>query len=100
MKIPKKLKINGFDWEVIESQDTANEGNCFGSTHFSTQKIFLEPSATRQKKEQAFIHEILHAIWWQQCVGNATDDKTLEEKVISAMSFGLYQVLKDNNMLK
>lgn len=100
MKIPKKLHINGFDWDIIWSQDIADEGSCYGSAHLSKQKMFLSPSGTKQKIEETFIHEILHAVWWQQCINNMIDDDTAEEKIINALAFGLYQVLKDNNLLK
>lgn len=46
MKIPKKIKIGGFIWEVKFSQDVAIEGNAFGSAHMRRQKIFIEPNET------------------------------------------------------
>ncbi len=101
MKIPKKVKVGGFIYPVIENADVANEGNVYGSTHLRRQKIFLEPSETQQKKEQTFIHEVLHAIWNQ--IGLNTrmkDTPKLEEEIIDGLSHGLYQVLKDNDLLK
>lgn len=102
MKIPKKLRINGFDWEVKESQEIANEGQAFGSTHYEEQKIFLEPKATKQKKEQVLLHEILHAIWWECGLAQRykKDKPEVEEEIITALSHGLYQVLVDNKLLK
>lgn len=101
MKIPKKLKIIGFEWQVKESQAIADEGNCFGSTHTQNQIIYLEPKSPLQKKEQVLLHEILHAIWWQQGLGiRFKDKKEIEEEVVTTLSQGLYQVLKDNNLLK
>lgn len=102
MIIPKKLKIWGLEWEVKENQDVANEGNCFGSTHSRTSKIFLEKDVSQQIKETTILHEILHAIWWQ--VGLAERFKKIEgiteEQIISSIDTALYQVLKDNNLLK
>lgn len=101
MIIPKKLKIIGFEWQVKESQEIADEGACFGSTHTQTQTIYLEKKAPIQKKEQVLLHEILHALWWQQGLGiRFKDEKKIEEEVITTLSQGLYQVLKDNNLLK
>ncbi len=96
MNIQKELKIGGFVFPVIESQEVANEGNAFGSMHFKHQKIFLEPSETIQMKEQTIFHEILHAIWWQSGLSSRyrKNQPNLEEEVIDALSNGLYQVLK------
>jgi len=101
MKIPKKIRIIGFDWQIKESQAIADEGNCFGSTHTQNQVIYLEPKAPLQKKEQVFFHEMLHALWWQQGLFQRfKDKKEIEEEIVTTLSQGLYQVLKDNNLLK
>lgn len=102
MKIPRNIKIGGFNWEVKQSGEISTESSTFGSTHTQKQKIFIDPTETQQKKEQTFIHEVMHAIWWQ--VGLNTrykgEQKHMEEEIVDAMSHGLYQVLKDNNMLR
>lgn len=101
MIIPKKLKIIGFEWQIKENQELADEGSCFGSTHIQTQTIYLEPKAPLQKKEQVLIHEILHVLWWQQGLSiRFKDQKNIEEELVTTLSQGLYQVLKDNNLLK
>ncbi len=101
MKIPKKIKIGGFIWEVKESKEVTAEGNCYGSTHHSLQKIFLEPKMTKQKTEQVFLHEVLHAIWDHAGMNaNKKFDKESEEMIINPLANGLYQVLNDNKLLK
>lgn len=101
MKIPKRLKIGGFIWSVEENDKVAKEGNAYGSTHHTSQSIYLDPTATQQKKEHTLIHEAMHSIWWQSGL-NDRYKKTpeIEEEVIQAMAHGLYQVLKDNKLLK
>lgn len=98
MKIPSKVKIGGFDLTVKIDKDVALEGQIFGSTHCQTQTIFLDPTTTQQKREQTFLHEILHAISWQAGLDKQLADNKLEEKIISSLSFGLHQVLKDNGL--
>ena len=98
MQLPEHVKIGGFDWTIHENQDVAREGNIFGSTHFTTQKIFIEPGLPEQKRDQTLLHETMHAIWWQTGLERIVEDKKLEEKIIHALSMGLYQVLKDNNL--
>ena len=100
MKIPNKLKIGGFIWKVKKDADIAYEGNCYGSTHHRSQKIFLDPANTPQKMEQSFLHEVLHVIWDYSGLIKRPYPKEQEEEVIDTLSKGLYQVLKDNKLLK
>jgi len=102
MKIPKKLKIGGFIYQVIESQEVVNEGDAFGSFHSRQQKLFIDPNETQQKKEQTLLHEIFHAIFWQTGLLERMKDikEIKEEEIIQALAMGLYQTLKDNQFLR
>jgi hypothetical protein len=105
MKIPNKVKIAGFTWTVEKNvdvqRDVTREGNCYGSTHHVSQKIFVDPDITEQKTEHTFIHEVLHAIWFHYGLSkNKSFTPDQEELVVDSLSNGLYQVLKDNNLLK
>ena len=100
MKIPKSLKIGGHVWKITHNKDVTNEGGCFGSTHPLTQRFFLDPEISQQKQEQTLIHEILHAIWWTNGMRSREELKKEEEYIIDSLSQGLYQVLKDNKLLK
>lgn len=102
MKILKSVKVGGLVYEVVESADIANEGNVWGSTHMKKQKIFLDPDEKDQKKEQTFLHEIMHAVWEGAGLNArySKDQPKLEEEIICALSHGLFQVLKDNDLLK
>jgi predicted SprT family Zn-dependent metalloprotease len=98
--LPKTLKIGGFTWKVKRSQPVTTEGNCFGSTHFRAQEIYIEPDSiiTQQKSEQCLLHELLHVIIWQTGLAMRLNDNKLEEELVDAISHGLYQVLKDNKL--
>lgn len=100
MKIPKEVKIMGFVWPVKFDKHVSNEGQAFGSTHLHSQVIFLDPSTTVQKNEHTFIHEIMHAVFWQTGLTRRIDNIKLEEEIVNALSFGVYHVLKDNSLLK
>ncbi len=102
MKIPDKLKIGGFEWAIKEDVEVTDMQGVFGSTHSYTQKIFLDPKISQQKKEHTLIHEVMHAIWWQTGLRERyqKDQEKIEEEVIQALSHGMYQVLKDNDLLK
>lgn len=99
MKIPKTIKVGGFDWKVSFNDEVTAEGNCFGSTHHRTQKIYLENKETcsQDKVDQTLLHEILHAVWWQQGL-TESEARQYEEFIVSSLSMGLYQVLKDNKL--
>lgn len=102
MTIPKELKVGGLMYDVIFSKQVADEGQVFGSTHFKNQTIYLDPDQKANKIEETFIHEALHAVWWQSGLSARHDKETprLQEEIISALSFGIFQVLKDNDLLK
>jgi len=101
MKIPNKLKIGAFEWEVEENAKTAMEGNCFGSTHPNTQQIFLDPASKQQKKEETLLHEVMHVVWWQTGLSERyRKTPEIEEEIVKSLSHGLYQALKDNKFLK
>lgn len=100
MKIPKSVMICGFRWGIKTSAEVAIEGDVFGSCHYQSQVLYLDPKTTDQKREQCLLHEIMHAISWQTGLAKRINDRKLEEEILTALSFGLYQVLKDNGFLK
>ncbi len=92
MEIPDKLKICGFDYTVEVRK--LDDGSLFGMHILSECKILIaDDIKTVQKTEHTFMHEIFHAV----DIAIGTD---LNEKQIGALSRALYQVLKDNNLLK
>lgn len=102
MKIPKSIKSGGFIWTVHEDKDVAHEGNIFGSTHYGSQKIFLEPGMPQQHREQVLLHELMHTVFWQSGLGKryAKTNPEMEEEVITALSQGMYQIIIDNKLFK
>jgi Zn-dependent peptidase ImmA (M78 family) len=102
MKIPKKLKIGGFIWTVEETDKTTNESSSFGSCHYKKQRIFIDKTENQQKKEHTLIHETMHAVIWQSGLNERLNKATgiTEEELVTAISMGIYDVLKNNNLLK
>jgi hypothetical protein len=102
MLLPATIKVGGFQWTIEESKDVTHEGSVFGTTHHHTQKLIIEPDISVQKKNQTILHEMMHAIWWQsgldRMFGDLKTDRENEERIIHALSMGLYQVLTDNNI--
>lgn len=90
-KIPKKLKIGGYDIEVIiENNRTKERGTDFyGSAVCHHNKIFLDGSVHKQIQESTLLHEIIEII-------NFHYQLKLEHRTITLLETSLYQVLEDN----
>lgn len=100
MQIPRKLKIGGIIYSVIESKpyDVAKGNENWGKTDFSTLKIMIDKDLPPQRKEDAFLHEILHACIHTVGLHRQLEDK--EEDFVTRLSPIIYQVLKDNRLLR
>lgn len=88
MKIPKKLKIGGHDIQVrlIEFGDA--DGLC-GNTAYSKGEITINKELPQSQREATLIHEIFHVL-----------NTTMSHDLIDSLSEQLYQVLKENDLLK
>lgn len=97
MKIPKKINVCGKVWGIKFDLPVSEQGNNYGSTHLSTQFVYLRPGMNKQTTEETFLHEILHTVWNHAGL-NERFRKTpeIEEEIIHSISPTLYQVLKDN----
>jgi len=101
MKIPEQIKSLGLVWEVKQLKEVAREGGCYGSTHHTTQNIFLDPDLSDQKKEQTFLHELLHIAWdGSSLARNKKFETTDEEMIVDALANMMYHILKDNDLFK
>jgi len=95
MKIPKKLKICGLDYTVELRKDFQIKEGLSGQHQATQCKIILQNNDyNKQVIEQTFFHELLHAI------DDNYNNSGLDENQVNALSNGIYQVLKDNNLLK
>jgi hypothetical protein len=92
MKIPKKLKIGG---HVFKIEQKNLKGIC-GETDFVTSTISLRKDMVKSMKESTLIHEIIcHAI-----NSTFTGESHLAHAYMDSVAEQLYQVLKENNLLK
>jgi len=99
MKIPKKIKVGPLTYEVFVSKDVTNEGDCWGSTHYRTQKIFLTPDSKEDHREETFVHELLHACLETSGLNFRIEEKDKypsAEEIVRTTATILYQVIKDN----
>lgn len=100
MKIPKKLKIGGFIYKISRDTNVADHSSSFGTTINGRQVINITRDVPFQKQEQTLLHEILHAVWFVYGLKEAGYKSEQQEHIVDALSHGIYQVLKDNKMLR
>ena len=100
MKIPKTLKVGGNIYKIVFPYNFTERYDRNGDCDSDILQIRIADSFDkerrfpREKIEQIFIHELLHAISYTY---NA--DK-LEEEPLTRLAEGLYQVLKDNDLIE
>lgn len=118
IKLPSKIKVGGFWYEVCFPYNFDNmqlsDSGCLGMHEPATLKIKVRgldsgglpfPSSVIM---ESFLHEIFHAVDRIYCYDriDALDSTVFaryeeggKETAISALSIGWYQVLKDNSVL-
>lgn len=94
MKIPKQLKIGGHIYKVI-LHDRMEKGGSdkLGTSYVYKNRIFLDNKVSPSQLESTLLHEILEVI-------NSLNNIGATEEKICQFETGLYQVLKDNKLLK
>lgn len=92
MKIPKKINVLGLAYNISEQEDVSS-GTALGLCQFAKQQIILEKKQCQEQKEATLIHEILEAI-------NNQLELELPHKTICSLETGIYQVLKENKLLR
>jgi len=94
MKLPKRVKIGSIPWRVAERNKLwSNEQEVLGQTDADNKTIeILAEGVIPQEKARVFIHELLHALWYEYDIGEPVD----EEKAVTQLATGLAAVMADN----
>ncbi len=94
MQIPDKIKIGGFDYEIVKINREEESGtNNPGSHSAQFQKIWVDTHTLQSQQERVLLHEIIEAV-------NYYNELDLSHTQICVLEYNLYQVLKDNKLLK
>lgn len=88
-----KIKILGHEYTVSMDSSIQLDDGHNAQINLSTCEIKIGDRQVKSKQEEGFIHEIIEAL-------NSHLELMLEHSKISQLSEGLYQVLKDNGLLK
>lgn len=104
MKIPKQIKVGGHIYKVQFKRPNDNEkgSSNWGRTFLNNKQIFIDNDIPLSQMEETFLHEILHCCFHEVGLNADIYDKVslTEEQIINRVSGCLYQVLKDNRLLK
>lgn len=85
------IKLSGIDYSV-DTFDMDVDRNLMGRLSYDTAQIFIRKDIPLDKKLETLLHEVMHVVYMN--AGLQPGDE--EEKVVTAMSSGVYQFLKDN----
>lgn len=91
-KLPNKINVAGIDYEVKEVDGLAYKHDHWGKIYYENGLIEIDSSICQSRKEQTFVHEMLHAVFTE------AGYEEHEEEMITRVSNVLYQVLKDNDI--
>jgi hypothetical protein len=95
MRIPSSLKIGNHWVKVILDEDLRDAHELMGASKYSADKIKLDKLMPLTHQEETFLHEVLHLLL-SAIVEDEMLSKNQQELVVSVLSAGLYQVIKDN----
>lgn len=89
MKIPKSIRVGGFTYKVEFTDNLWRSDGYKGCVCWHTRTITLDVNNDAQEQGYNFLHEVTHA------VDKHFNQDGLDEKEVSAIANGLYQVLSD-----
>lgn len=85
------INIAGISY-TVEPFETDVDRNLMGRLAYDTAQIYVRKDLPIDKKYETLLHEVLHAVYMNAGLQQGDD----EEKIVTALSSGLYQFLKDN----
>ena len=90
-RVVTTVKISGIDY-TVETFKQSIDINLMGRLSYDTAQIFVREDLPLDKKMETLLHEVMHASYMNAGLQPGDD----EEKIVTALSSGIYQFLKDN----
>ena len=90
--LPERVKVAGIAYDVIETEHMERDFNNLGQILYNRGIIKVDSDLAQDRKEQVFVHELLHACFYEAGIEEQDED------VINRVSIVLYQLLKDNKL--
>lgn len=92
MPIPLQVNVAGVEYKVQYQEGMLRNHGLLGQVLYAESVIDIEPSMSDSKKEQVFVHELVHAMM------NEAGYDEQDEDLVNRFSIVLYQVLKQNEL--
>ena len=93
----KYIKIGGHKVKVLWDSDSVRIGDRMGSSWTEHNSIQINTNFPKSQQEVTLLHEIIHHIMFNW--GYKLGEEPHTEQLVESLSQGLYQVLKDNNIV-
>lgn len=90
-QIPNKMKIQGRTWRIRLRKGLERRTGDIGHCIRYSRTIDIDADLSQAEQEETLLHEILHAIFPDDIVGDRT-----EEKIVEALDGHLYAILVHN----
>jgi hypothetical protein len=92
--IPTEVKVAGVTYKVLEKEYVVidHNKNYAGSCCYNESEINVLNTLSGTRKEQVFVHELVHAILMEAGYDEHDEDQ------VNRIGIVLHQVLKDNNL--
>lgn len=87
-----RVKISGINFDV-KPFDKAMDKTLMGLVQYDHNVIFIREDLPVDRKYETLLHEVFHVIYKDAALGLDPDE---EERVVTAMSAGCYNFLKEN----
>jgi Zn-dependent peptidase ImmA (M78 family) len=88
----KQLKVGGAVYTVNEVKGLVSKVSMYGNVDFSDCIIQIDANISDERKEQTLIHEMLHAVHFE----DGYDPSEQDEDMINRTANVLHQVIVDN----
>lgn len=89
MEIPERVEVLGISYGVRVGGRVSPSEELYGMVDNRAQEIVLDGSLARDKLEQTYLHELVHAILHQLACQEACDD----ERLVQGIALGLHGAL-------
>jgi hypothetical protein len=96
MRIPRTININGIPYEVVFDKKLLVSDHLYGKADQCLQQIILSGDLTPEREAKTFVHEILHAIFFETGISGWLErrDANLEEDICNVVAPILYEVIR------
>lgn len=92
MPIPLQVNVAGIEYTVQYQEGLLKTHNLMGQVLYPESTIEIDSSMSQSKKEQVFVHELVHAMF------NEAGYEEQDEEMVNRLAIVLYQVLKQNDL--